>query len=270
MNRLQLDRRSVAGGGQARKRGSLTVASVALLLLTLAGCQESGAFAPDGSAGVPGSGVANARPPGKGPGGKKGSGGDIPLSIAFRDATGDGLASDGGGVYLDGVDRVVALINDPTKGDVNGQGTLSFDAASVKRNQQAVRSVSVTVKSRDASRVLFQGIVDALFSTFNDPDGGSPADFTKIPAGQSQPMVLKVRWTDASSISYTLRFGRICSGTDLVEANKATVTGLTSPPADALWIWHVETLGNAILCNDTDGTASDANVPFSMDLTQLP
>jgi hypothetical protein len=229
--------------------------------LVLFGCQggetavtspESAQFARGGNGG------------GKGGPPKEDGGGDIPLSVVFRDAAGDGLASDGGGAYEDEVDRVLALIKDPSKGDVNSHGTLRFTAASLKGKQQAVRAVNVAVTSRDGSEVLFQGAVDAGFSTFNDPHGGSPADFTQITAGQSQAMVLKVRWDDSNGTSYTLRFGRDCDAV-LVPANRVTVDGLASPP-DA-WSWRVHSSGDAILCDAQERLAS---VPFSMVMTEQP
>ncbi|MDX1395895.1 MAG: hypothetical protein R3195_16040 [Gemmatimonadota bacterium] len=229
----------------------------AAILLT-AGCGE-----PDVGSNLAGPTVSLAKggepgPPGGG-GGGGGGGGDIPLSITFRDAAADGLSSDGQGAYEDGVAFVSAQINDPTRGSASSHGTLAFRPADTKKNQTPIRLVDVRVTSPDGSQVLFEGSADTRFSTFNDPEGGSPADFTQITDGASQAMVLRVLW-DVGSGLQTLRFGRDCDAV-LVPQNRVTVTNLSSPPDP--WSWRVESAGPAILCGGGLGE-EPAHVPFEM------
>lgn len=151
--------------------------------------------------------------PGKGNGGG-GGGSEIALDIMFRDDVADGVTSDDGGLYYDGVDRVGAVLME--------NGNLSFDWAQVKGKQTPIRFVHVDFGGQAGAPA--GGAVDGFITTA-DPNGSG--GLANMSDGGMADFALQVLWqVDAENTQYHLRYGSTCD------------IAFTADPATAVFATH--------------------------------
>lgn len=113
-----------------------------------------------------------------------------PLAITLGDAGGDGLTSDGGGAYLEGVDGVEAHINDPT-------GNLSIWTTASAR----------ALKAHTAS-----GTVDIDRAYTNGHSTTCGLRLSSLPASSSAVFEGEVRQGGTGSTIAKVRYGLTCTG----------------------------------------------------------
>ena len=161
---------------------------------------------------------------------------EIPLTMTFGDAGGDGVKSDGG-AYVDGrlggLDGVEAFIRS------NGNFLLS-----VAQSSSRTLCLEFPGSSSGFPDNLFAGISEfclnqariSMSNAFRSLEGGLPA----MGIGDTMRAAVSVRW----DVNWMLFYGRVCeSNSESVDENRVTITR----PDEFTWTIAG---GNAILCED--------------------
>lgn len=178
----------------------------------------------------------------------------LPLQVAFDDAA-QGLTSDGRGIYVDGVDRVQAILR--------SNGNLNFDAAALTGKQQPIRLVQVRVTDDNTGAVVFDGLVDLFMSTH--PRLADDLVLQQMAVGQTGYTTGSARWPSGNS-TYILHYGRTCAGDVVVIENRMAA----AHPTEGTWV--VSGLRGQLCrqANKTIVTVTDrASAAFQVTLTAL-
>ncbi len=198
-------------------------------------------------------------------GGGPPSGSSTSLDVEFDDGMG-GLASDGGGMYSDGVDDVRAIIAD--------DDNFSFDASTKKKS--ATRLVDVVITTPDS--VSSRGLVDLIGQSkdlcpANQFAGCQPGEVDAalgaMAVGDTLPLIITFRWVEGST-EHRLKYGLGCaSNVDRIPSKRATAIRTATEwqifGSDATWCTY-PTHGNAPPVT----VSADAVADFSLSLTPRP
>jgi hypothetical protein len=174
--------------------------------------------------------------------------GPIPLDVTFRDTAGDGVLSDGGGIYIDGVNDVEAILFEI--------GNFRLDARMV-----TVRQICFDFAGQPGAPSV---TCDDGYITTADPDieGGLRA----MAVGTTMTTRSQTTWVK-DGFNWFLRFGRDCEATTEA-ANRVSVT---HPDSDT---WTIEGT-NATLCKMSvkgrprGGFVGQFSMPFRLTLRRL-
>lgn len=172
-------------------------------------------------------------------------------TATLRDASGDGLTSDGLGIYTNEIDDVLIHITD------EGQIYFRTDGTRIDGTPDS-RKVSILV--RDASGApLFDGLADHALQTrrLSEPGG---VDVYSLEVGESRDVPVRIRWQEGT-VTYTLRFGRDCVENVDIPEEMGRVTRVGSHPGR----WIVENGPYGRLCTGDDRGTKRPNDNVSME-----
>lgn len=172
-------------------------------------------------------------------------------TATLRDASGDGLTSDGLGIYTNDVDDVLIHITD------EGQIYFRTDGTRIDGTPDS-RKVSILVN--DASGApLFDGLADHALQTrrLSEPGG---VDVYSLEVGESRDVPVRIRWQDGT-VTYTLRFGRDCVENVDIPEEMGRVTRVGSNPGR----WTIENGPYGRLCTGDDRGTKRPNDNVSME-----
>ena len=200
----------------------------------------------------------------KGHKGQKGGGNspseNTPLTVTFGHRADDRITSDGGGVYSDGVDFVVAHLRPP------GIGAFIFETAegvAGKNGPQPIRFVCVDFRGAAGQGKPPFGF-DCVDVYANTPGGEGELDFHTMEVdGSASESTFQIFWKD-QDYEWYLRYDGFCGK---YSANGFPVT-ITHPTVDR---WTIEGT-NALLCKrplkgkTTWTKAGDFTMPFRLTL----
>ena len=198
---------------------------------------------------------------------EKGSGGPppnnyIPLNVTFTDTPGDGILSDDGSQYSDGLEKVSAHLRSNPPEQPNWVFRL-FTAFGVKRNENPIRKLcydfgagasglpDAFVDGEGCDETSAAGPVGMTTSDPRDPAGAeSPGGILGLQPTEQITMAAST-YFEVDGFGWRLRYGRDCDGNlfGFGDSSRLTVTGGADNDDDGFSdVWTIEGSGPAILC----------------------